>query len=410
MTKTVSAAPLFEDIGNQLLCAWEKDSFNEQRFPDLAHQALIKNQLHLTLDTDKLLSWLFSASQIPKQQNLESSFGDCCLTVYTCEHFYIEVLFWLEGTTSIHQHGFSGAFATLKGNSIHTYYDFDLDKKINPSLLLGEVNFKAVEYLYEGSVRKIHPGYDMAHSLFHLNHPNISIVIRTYKSNQVKRQYSYLKPYLAYDPFSKNEQLTCQHNMLQMLVKYDCQLFGDYFESKVIELDLYSHIILLIKNSQALLKTGYLQTALDLLSQREPSLRKKMELTLAQLSRDITIIGWRQKVTDDSLRFFLAILLNTPDRKNAEKLIMSRFPEQDACELICHWLYELVKHGEIESEQLTEDSLPFIQSLVRGLSFDEIIESLCCDFDAIAIQESREQLQSLYHYFINESILSNLFN
>jgi hypothetical protein len=34
----------------------------------------------------------------------------------------IEALFWVDGTTSIHQHSFSGAFQVLAGKSIHSRY------------------------------------------------------------------------------------------------------------------------------------------------------------------------------------------------------------------------------------------------------------------------------------------------
>jgi hypothetical protein len=45
--------------------------------------------------------------------------------VYAGRRFYVEVVFWAEGTTAIHQHSFSGAFQVLVGSSIHTLYGFE---------------------------------------------------------------------------------------------------------------------------------------------------------------------------------------------------------------------------------------------------------------------------------------------
>ena len=87
----------------------------------------------------------------------------------------------MDATASIHQHAFSGAFRVVTGSSLHSEYEFVEQARVSQLLLLGEVRTQRLEALTRGDVRRITSGRaGLVHSLFHLDQPSVTLVIRTY--------------------------------------------------------------------------------------------------------------------------------------------------------------------------------------------------------------------------------------
>jgi len=84
---------------------------------------------------------------LPRQRDLRASFADPPLTVFSGLRFHIDVYLWFEATTAIHQHGFCGAFQVLSGSSIHSWYTFESEKKINIFAETGHLGLKVCELL-----------------------------------------------------------------------------------------------------------------------------------------------------------------------------------------------------------------------------------------------------------------------
>ncbi len=408
MSDATKLNALFSSMGDEIRGAWEELFFKETAFAEIAFKALERYKLHLSLDIDSLSDWIFANDQLPKQQNIDSVFGDLSFTVYECKGFYVELLFWMDGTTAIHQHAFSGAFSVICGSSIHSCYEFAEQKEINESLLFGDVNFKSIEQLNQGDVRKIHSGSQMAHSLFHLNRPSISIVVRTYKDSSVERQYSYLKPFIAFDPFVKNERLTCQDRLINTLYEIDKSLFTRRFKSVLSNLDLYSYIMLIVKNVRLLVNTGQLQVVIADCYSRYPEVAPMLKSTVDAIARNKAILIWRQKIKQPELRFFLAVLLNAPDKKTAYQLIESSYKNIDVESQVCDWLRLLVNSGEIEDNNLSAESFPFIRCILKGMTLEETLDDLCEIYTKEEIYQNRAVFIDLYHHFINDSIISDI--
>jgi hypothetical protein len=166
------------------------------------------------LSFPQLVEWISQTVSLPYQADLSTDFGQPRVTVYNGNHFFIDLLFWADGTTSIHQHGFSGAFQVVEGSSLQSTYSFRCDRKVAAHLLLGELRFLAAEYLPKGSIRSIHSGKGLIHSVFHLERPSLTIVIRTARDVENQPQYAYCKPHVAYDPFYQDP---CSVRRLQLL-------------------------------------------------------------------------------------------------------------------------------------------------------------------------------------------------
>src|SRR5262245_16745461 len=160
---------LFQDLGARVQARWRAAGFDVEAFPDLALAALAETPPSRLVTVDEIVDWVRTAAALPFQPNLHSRFGEPPLTVFHAERFYIEVLFWLDGTTAIHQHSFSGAFHVLAGSSIHSEYTFTTAEQLNLRLKLGEVQLGSAELLQAGASRRIEPQDRFIHALFHLD-------------------------------------------------------------------------------------------------------------------------------------------------------------------------------------------------------------------------------------------------
>ena len=189
----------FQILGDEIHAKLKSSGFNEEAFPDIAAEALAHVELEGDFELQQIADFLIT-TKIPQQPSLE--FSNLPPVVYRCEEFYIELLIWMDATTTIHQHAFSGAFRVLVGSSFHSVYEFEENDRINSRLLLGEVRLKNAEILQRGDVRPIHPGRSgLAHALFHLERPSVTIVVRSYGEPWNQPQYSFNPPSVACDEF-----------------------------------------------------------------------------------------------------------------------------------------------------------------------------------------------------------------
>src|SRR6266700_5917621 len=159
----------FAELGALIEGAWREKNYGEETFPAIASGALSDSKLPARVDPWDIIRWVHSTTELPEQMDLTANFGNPPITLYVGPRFFIDAYYWLDSTTSIHQHSFSGAFQVLLGSSVHARYNFEKELEIN--------------------------------SHFHLDRPSVTITIRSYKAPSDAVQFSYLKPYLARNPF-----------------------------------------------------------------------------------------------------------------------------------------------------------------------------------------------------------------
>src|SRR5262249_57995999 len=171
----------FKRLGDSVGREWRTVGYNEDRFPEIAEQALLEMPPSQHIGTYDTLTWLVKSIAAPTQIGLAERFGQPPVQVYHTPRFYIEVLHWLDGTTAIHEHAFNGAFHVLSGSSIHCRYRFHEALRYNLRLKLGKIDLEQVELLEKGDTRRILPARAMIHSLFHLERPAVTVVVRTHE-------------------------------------------------------------------------------------------------------------------------------------------------------------------------------------------------------------------------------------
>ena len=140
----------FQKLGNAVLMRWKQENFSLEKFPGIAMDELRNNPPASHVDLEKFLrAFLLDDSQ-PSQT--ESGFGEPEIIVYENPRFYIQLLFWMDGTTAIHQHEFSGAFHVMSGSSIHAQFEFENDTAITPHFRVGDLrmrgNFPARDWVH----------------------------------------------------------------------------------------------------------------------------------------------------------------------------------------------------------------------------------------------------------------------
>src|SRR5215211_7153732 len=167
----------------------------------------LRSRRQSRLDPWDVIRWVNDTTELPEQPDIQGAFGQPPITLFNGHRFYIDVYYWLDGTTAIHQHAFCGAFQVLQGSSILSQYDFFEKRRINPHFLTGDIRLRSVELLRGGDVRQILPSREYIHSLFHLERPSVTLIIRTRHSPSGAPQYSYLKPYFATDPYFRSSIL-----------------------------------------------------------------------------------------------------------------------------------------------------------------------------------------------------------
>src|SRR4051812_3492802 len=97
--------PFFTALGRTVLSRWKEANFSLERFPEIATAALEEQSPAGYVNVPALMREFLLEDQQPFQT--QSGFGQPELVVFDDPRFYIQVLFWLEGTTDIHQHMFS---------------------------------------------------------------------------------------------------------------------------------------------------------------------------------------------------------------------------------------------------------------------------------------------------------------
>lgn len=405
----------FAELGALVEARWRNENYNEEVFPAIAAQALAERA---PIDPWEIIRWSHETPDLPEQMDLTGKFGNPPLTVYVGPRFYVDVYYWLDGTTTIHQHAFSGAFQVLLGSSVHAGYRFQKNREINPHFLTGKLTLDKVSLLAQGEIREIRPGPDFIHSLFHLDRPSVTITIRTYKAPSAAVQYSYLKPYLAINPFFTDASLTKKVQTVSLLLRMK-HPDADSFIGKLIDASDFQTAYAVLDQAFNFLCHRELEEMMGVSRSRERfealldhARRKHGEL--AELLLPVFEEGWRQseitqrrtEIKSQDHRFFLALLLNVPDRTDVLRLVREKFPAQDPIEVVVGWVKELSATKIFGSKEPNVLGLSdfnglhplALRALLEGRTSEEITTKFSPDSGVPvgpSLQDAANQLRSL---------------
>ncbi len=399
---------VFEELGKQVEKLWRDKNYSEDLFPTVAAQSLRDFDLPGKVSAWDTIFWTLGEINLPEQRDLPGRFGDPPITLYNSPRFHIDIYFWLEGTTSIHQHAFCGAFQVLHGSSIHSSYDFETKEVINVFTELGEIELDHCELLKVGDVRKILPGRDFIHSLFHLDQPSATIVVRTHRSPLNLPQFDYRKPFLAMDPFFSEPNLTKKMQAITMMLRAK-HADADKLLFDMLEIADFQSTFTILGSTRGLLRSHGIQQLFNV-EQTEDRFEKAVEVARkrhgALADTIVTIFEKQDKlneitnrrnyITEPEHRFFMALLMNVDDKKRVFSLIKERFPDAEPIDKILDWTTEMAQTKVVGMNVPNALGIPnyddfdsfILEDMLKGLSDEEIRKNLQTE----APEQSPEEL------------------
>lgn len=420
---------VFQDLGALVETRWRDQSYDEAVFPDIAAEALAELTPGKHVDPWEIIHWLNRTTELPEQRDVEGRFGDPPITLFNGPRFYIDVYYWLDGTTSIHQHSFCGAFQVFVGSSILSQYSFEEKRRINARFLSGAMTLNKVELLEEGDIRRILPGKQYIHSLFHLDRPSVSVVIRTQQSPSGLPQYNYFKPYFAVDPFFKEPTMIKRVQAASLLLSMrhpEADAFiaetlsRSDFQTAFSILDLAFNTLSYDRLEEAFgLSTGKerFEGFLEIARRRHGELVDLIRPVFEEAHRQQNLVLRRGQITSSEHRFFLALLLNVPDREKLLDLVRRRFPEQNPVNTVTDWVEELANtkvSGSSEPnvlgiDEIDEDYLFVLQCLLEGRNVEQTKSAFEEEFSAEDARSLGDKLERLYYDIQNSMLFRSIF-
>jgi hypothetical protein len=334
----------FEKLGRTVLERWREQNFSLAVFPELTRTAIEEAPPSENIDIEELIhEFLFNDDQ-PFQS--ESSFGQPELIAFNDTRFYIQILFWLEGTTEIHQHEFSGAFHVMQGSSVHSEFDFVGARSVTPHIRTGDLRVKRIELLETGRTVPITSGRDCIHSLFHLDTPSITVVIRTHHDPGTGPQYNYLPPHIAINPLHADSLTARRKQLLDVLETIDDPDYGTHVNEMMGRLDFERGFNMLRHAMPRLKELNEWDEVLATFQNKHGELALGVPDTLAECLRRETISQMRHFIVNPEHRFFLALLINVQNRADIFALVTRRFPGSSPIDTILGWAEELVEPND----------------------------------------------------------------
>lgn len=382
---------LYEELGTLVSRRWSAQNYREAAFPQIAEEALREVVGDRVPDCWEVVRWLVRTSHLPQQMDPGAQFGQPPITVFKGSQFHIDVLFWVDATTAVHEHAFAGAFQVIAGSSIHARYSFHEDMFVNTHFRLGKTRLESVEHLKRGDIRTIHPGSQFVHSLFHLERPSVTLIIRTPGLRRFKPQWRYAPPNVAYDEDFTDSLTSLRELCAQLLLTVGhpdgSQIIGDMIRSA----DLFTtYVVLRVCHNMLGLSllpqigkmdtSGDFRALLDIARKRHGAVVERFVEVFEEEARQADIVGRRQLVRMPEHRLFLALLLNVPDRGQLLELVQEVYPDNLPLDTIEMWIEELVETralGARESnvlglEHTDAPSLLVLRGLLEGLPAADI--------------------------------------
>jgi hypothetical protein len=333
----------FVDLGRRVRERWQATDFSLAAFPDIARAALEEKPPATQVDLPALTRSFLREEEQPMQT--ASGFGQPELVVFDDPRFYIQLLFWLDGTTQIHQHEFSGAFHVLAGSSLHAEFAFTNVRPVTAHFRLGDLQLTGTELLETGRTVPITSGSASIHSLFHLETPSVTVVVRTHSDPGTGPQFTYLPPHVAVDPFFSDALTTRRLQLLDVLDRTGAEDYAEVVRAMVASLDYERGFFTLQNCLVGLRERGEWEETWDVFAQKHGALAAYAAPTLDEIVWRDRLVSLRGSIEEADHRFFLALLLNVPRAEDLLSLVAARFPG-DPVATVLSWAEELSESSE----------------------------------------------------------------
>lgn len=133
-------------------------------------------------------------SDLPRQTFQGQDFSQFPLTLLNSHGINLDLYFWKDAHTNIHDHNFYGAFKVLKGNYHQLRFAFEVTENPYEWLSVGKLRVIANEILKPGDVVQIDPGESFIHLTHH--HEGVCVTACLRSEERSGPIHAYLPPSL----------------------------------------------------------------------------------------------------------------------------------------------------------------------------------------------------------------------
>ncbi|MEJ7603234.1 MAG: hypothetical protein WKG01_35430 [Kofleriaceae bacterium] len=399
----------FQRLGDAVLAQWQQRGFEPGAFAGIATAALAAAPPSQHVSSEDIVRWVLDYDDLVAQKNLEATFGQPPVTVFHHDRFYIEALFWLSSTTSIHQHAFAGAFSVLAGSSVQTRYRFEPRAEVERRLRFGTVSLRDVKILRPGDVETIELDGALIHSVFHLEHPSVTIVVRTGTKLTDEPQYAYYPPSVAVDVLDKCPQVARRLQFLELLRETDPVQHRAAIRSAVAAWSPYAAFRVLELEARRSDDLAVLDELIALARDRHGAEFASLRQVFARRRRELIVSSRRASVSEPDLRFFLAVLLVLPDRASVYAALAAEYPGVDPRSQALAFAHRL-SGTAIVGVELDELNTILFECLVDGADFAGAIRRLRAEYDDDSVDGQLDELAVHYRALAACELFEPLFD
>jgi hypothetical protein len=405
---------VFRELGEAVGSQWRACNYDHREFAEIASSALHALKPSDRMTSEEVVRWVLETTELPPQTDLLSAFGSPAITVFRDQRFYIDVLYWVDGTTDVHQHAFSGAFHVMVGGSLHCQFSFTETARWSERLKAGRLDLLTAELLRAGDVRPIAAGETMIHSLFHLERPSLSVVIRTPADPFAGPQYSYSRGGLAHDAFYRTEACLKGLQTLSLLWDIECPDREELALAYVRRCDAFTAFLALRELAERIRPFDHYCSFLERAGNVHGGLPRFVRISMDERRRESKLIAQRRSIRSREHRLFLAILLNVTRRSTILDLVRQAQPGADPVDTIVRWTSELARtHLGDQKEnvlgiELNESALDIFRLLAAGCSDSQLPGALTADYEEAEVESERESILATAQAFRQSLVFRGL--
>jgi hypothetical protein len=245
-----------------------------------------------------------------------------------------------------------------------------------------------------------------------LDRPSVSVVVRTIEDPLAGPQYRYVRSGVAWDTFFTTDLATRQLQTLELLRKLGRPEFLARAQRTIEAADPMTAFLLL---DWLLISAPEEQSSAVLDSLRSPhtDLVERVRARRDDPIWERTLLKLRERIRSAEHRFFLALLLNLPNRKRILEIVREAYPGTPAVETVVRWVSELSEtHLDDGKNALAipfdESALRVFAHLVDGATDDQVIARLREEFDEV--DENAADVRELCAAFRKSLVFRTLLN
>ncbi|MFF2548714.1 hypothetical protein ACFVUY_39995 [Kitasatospora sp. NPDC058063] len=287
---------------------WRRSDNTPESFPSIAARAISDGLAREPVTGNDVLHWVLDGAELPFQPRLDETFGQPPVTLYHDGEFQLDALFWVQSSTDVHAHGFSGAFAVLDGQSVHTRFKFAETHRVDEHFMIGRVVATDAELLDVGAVHEIHQGPALIHSVVHLGCPSVTLVARTCAHSTPIPEYAYFPPAIALDPSKDDRLRTRTVQLIRMLIRSGATGLGRTVETLIARCDVHTAFLVVRELSRNAAASALVPAALGWSDARWPGVAGPFGDAVVAGLRHAGAVTLLHRITEPDYRVVLGAL------------------------------------------------------------------------------------------------------